>query len=91
MRLLPNTKLTVNFVIVTKKICNYGLFLGGVFWGYDLDSSFHLVLELCQDPILLGKLLLDLTKVMNETAIDNKQKSKKFAHIVNNIFSDTLL
>lgn len=50
--------------------------LGGVFWGYDLDSSFHLVLELCQEPILLGKHLMELTKVMNENVIDSNKKGE---------------
>lgn len=49
---------------------------GGVFWGYDLDSSFHLVLELCQEPILLGKHLMELTKVMNENVIDGNKKGE---------------
>ncbi|XP_059487739.1 spatacsin [Neocloeon triangulifer] len=48
---------------------------GGLFWGYDLDSSFHLVLELCQDPVLLGLNLLELTRPLHLSATpDNIKK-----------------
>ncbi|CAB3377933.1 Hypothetical predicted protein [Cloeon dipterum] len=41
---------------------------GGIFWGYELDSSFHLVLELSPDPVLLGKQLLAATRDLRATS-----------------------
>ena len=84
MQLLPNTKLMVIHFCAFGATGTYFCVLGGVFWGFDLDSSFHLVTELCQDTILLGKLLLDLSKVMNETAVDNNKKSKSVGYLNNN-------
>jgi hypothetical protein len=39
-------------------------------WGCELDTGFHLVLELCSDPTLLAKNLLNVATHLNSSQPD---------------------